>query len=667
MADDATAAEISIEGGGEGVFERLADLEWLETNGLGGWASSTVSGAHSRRYHGLLVAATRPPAGRTVLVSKLDETLEHGGRRWELGSNRYPDAVHPQGHRHLRRFRRGLFPVFEYQAEAISWRRTVAAIQGENTTVVIYELLAAPGPVELELLPLFTRRDLHSLGPAGGFVEAADFEADTLVTVGVPAAPAVHIRVPGAHFEPRPDVYRRFRLEAERERGLDFEEDLWTPGVLRRRLEPGERLGVLISTTSPGRDGLALFEGERRRRLELLARLPEADVPTRRLLLAADQFIVRRGRDSTTEERTVIAGYHWFADWGRDTLIALPGLCLATRRSGDARRVLAAWAGAADRGMLPNRFPEHGEGPDYNTADAALWLFVATHEMRRHTGATGFVRERLLPVLREILAAHDAGTRYGIRVDDDGLLLAGEPGTQLTWMDAKVGDRVITPRHGKAVEINALWYNALRILGRVELELGEPREGRRLERRADAVRRRFGERFWNPRLECLYDVVDSGDANRTDDAVRPNQILALSLPWPLLPEERALAVMRIVRERLLTPVGLRTLSPDHPDYRGVYSGGVAERDGAYHQGTVWAWLLGPWVDALLRYGGGDGRRQARELVDRACEHLAEAGVGTVSEIFDGDPPHRPRGAIAQAWSVAELLRARLASHSEAES
>ncbi len=646
--------EITIEGRGDEDFERLAELEWLETNGLGGWASSTVSGAHSRRYHGLLVAATEPPVGRTVLLSKLDEIVHVEGAAWDLGCNRYPGAVHPHGYRHLTRFRRGLFPVFEYQAGGAHLRKTVAAVAGENTTLVVYELVESSGPVELELLPLLTWRNFHSLGPATVLSEQTDFEDGLFISRPTADGPTVHLQVPGADFDSGPDWYRGFEFEVERRRGLDFREDLWTPGTLRRRLDPGERLGIVISTEDPrGRDAVALLDEERERRQRLLADLSTEDPATRLLSLAADQFVVHRGADL----RTLIAGYHWFADWGRDTMIALPGICLATGRLEDAKRILAAFAASVDKGMLPNRFPDAGETPEYNTVDATLWFFVAIHQYLEQSNDAEFVRGELLPVLREILSWHDAGTRYGIHTDEDGLLLAGEPGVQLTWMDAKVDDWVVTPRQGKAVEINALWYNALRILGELEVRLGDEESGCELGKRAERVRRRFNRLFWNEELGCLYDVVEDG---RADPSIRPNQLFALTLPYPLLAKTKALKVLRVVQDKLLTPVGLRSLSPDHPDYRPIYVGGPLERDGSYHQGTVWSWLLGPYVDALLRYRGEAGRKEARGLLDEACGHLSEAGVGTVSEIFDAEPPHTPRGAVAQAWSVGELLRARIA-------
>jgi predicted glycogen debranching enzyme len=634
-----------------GGFEQLSELEWLETNGLGGWASSTVSGAHTRRYHGLLVAATQPPVGRTVLVSKLDDTLHRGTDTFELSTNRFPNAIHPRGFEYLVSFERDLFPVFEYEADGLRLRKTVAAVHGENTTLVVYEILEADAPVRIELRLFITSRDHHALGPGAPLCEEVSFEGGTLTSRPEPEGPVIFIRVPKAIFDYRPDWHRNFEYQLERRRGFDYLEDLWTPGVFGVELAKGERLGVVISAENPGtRDACALLEAERRRREELLAGLPVQDAFTRALVLAADQFVVTRGDDL----RTIIAGYHWFGDWGRDTMVALPGLCLVTGRYEDARKILRAFAGSTSEGMLPNRFPDRGEEPEYNTVDATLWFFVAIHKYLESTGDEAFVRDELLPVLRDILAWHDRGTRYGIGVAEDGLLLAGETGVQLTWMDAKVGDWVVTPRHGKAVEVNALWHNALAILANLEKRLGDGDRAAELTRRAEKVRRRFVKVFWNEEQGCLFDVVQAG---RADASIRPNQIFALSLPFALLPKTKARKVLTVVRDHLLTPFGLRSLSPDHPDYRSSYSGDVVSRDGAYHQGTVWSWLLGPFVTSLVRHGGKRDQRAARALLDEAGQHLSSAALGSYSEIFDADPPHAARGAVAQAWSVAELLRA----------
>ena len=635
-------------------FDRASELEWLETNGLGGWASSTVAGAHTRRYHGVLVAATLPPVGRVVLLSRLDETLRLGSAMHELGCNRFPGVVHPRGFEHLVSFERDLFPVFEYEVAGVRLRKTIGAIWGENTTVIVYEVVTAPARFTMELRPLIAARDLHSLAMANGAVGAElGFEGDCLRTRPYGSGPELFIRVPGSAFHQHADWYYTFEYEQERRRGLDFREDLWTPGVFEVSLAEGDRLGVIVSTASPvGREAVSLLDQEQNRRRRLVGDASERDELSRALRLAADQFVVRRG----TDLRTVIAGYHWFSDWGRDTMIALPGLCLATGRWEDANKVLQVFAASVSEGMLPNRFPDQGEAPEYNTVDAALWFFIAVLRYHEYTGDETFVHDTLLPVLRDIVAWHDRGTRFGIRVTDDGLLAAGETGVQLTWMDARVGGWVVTPRHGKAVEINALWYNALAVLASFEARWGAADSVAELHRRMARVKRAFGRVFWNEKLGCLFDVVASDGV--ADPSVRPNQIFALSLPFPLLPPAKARSVLSVLETKLLTAVGLRSLAPDHPDYRGTYGGGPAERDGAYHQGTVWSWLLGPYATAVVRYRGTEGREYARRLLTGPIQrHLSEAGLGTISEIFDGDPPHAPRGCIAQAWSVAEILRA----------
>jgi len=636
-----------------GDFERGAALEWLETDGLGGWAGSTILGAHTRRYHGLLVAATQPPVGRMVLLSRLDETVTVegvGGGAFDLACNRFPGAIHPRGFEHLASFRKAVFPVWDYAFAGVTLRKTVAAIDGEPTRLVLYELLEAPGPVRLALRPFFAGRDFHATAHANDWVRReGTFSEGSLLYRMYDGLPEVFIHVPGAAWQSSPDWWNRFQYDRERERGLDFEEDLFTPGVLSVDLAPGARLGVMLSTIDPaGRDAFALLEAERRRRAAVLDAFGNPDPFCRALVAAGDSFIVRRGEDL----RTVIAGYPWFSDWGRDTMIALPGLCLVTRRFAEAQGILRAFARAVSEGMLPNRFPDQGETPEYNTVDASLWYFVAVWKYLQATGDESFVRGELLPVLEDILAWHRRGTRHGIKEDADGLLASGAPGVQLTWMDAKVGDWVVTPRRGKPVEIQALWINALSILAALREHLGG--DGGDLRQRAEIAAARFNDLFWNEAAGCLYDNVSDGEP---DASLRPNQLLALSLPFPLVTGERAERVLRAVEAKLLTPFGLRTLAPDDPAYKPRCTGGAAERDGAYHQGTVWPWLLGPYLTALARVRGEAGRRQGRELLAAFVPHLGVAGLGSVSEILDGDPPHTPRGCIAQAWSVTEILRA----------
>jgi predicted glycogen debranching enzyme len=635
-------------------FDEATRREWIETNGLGGWASSTIVGAHTRRYHGLLVAATRPPVGRMVLLSKLDDTIQINGTRFELSSNRYPGAIHPRGFEYLRLFERELFPVFEYEAGGVLLRKTIAAVHGENTTLVLYEVLKAPSSFVLLLQPFMSPRDYHSMSHTNGAIHTdARFENDILRLQAYDGVPEVFIAVDGAEFEPRPSWYYDFEYSGEQYRGLDFKEDLFTHGVLSRTLKQGDKLGIVVSTSSPAqRDPFELFEKEKTRRLNLFGPLPVKDDLAKTLTLAAEQFVVNRGEGL----KTIIAGYHWFSDWGRDTMIALPGICLVTGRFDEAKRILRAFAQSVSQGMLPNRFPDAGEQPEYNTVDATLWFFVAIYKYIQYTKDDGLVRDELLPILRDIIAWHDRGTRYNIHVDADGLLYAGEAGVQLTWMDAKVGNWVVTPRQGKAVEINALWYNALAIYSELAVRYMLFAEAQEFAGRASRVKEAFGSTFWNASGQCLYDYIDGDYKNR---AIRPNQIFALSLPFPLLEGKQARMVLDVVQEQLCTPVGLRSLAPGDPAYRPRYGGDQWSRDSAYHQGTVWSWLLGPLAHAIVYVEGDEGRARVSRMIETFRPHLAEAGIGTISEIFDAEPPHAPRGCIAQAWSVGEILRAYL--------
>jgi predicted glycogen debranching enzyme len=638
-------------------FERAAGIEWLETNGLGGWAGTTVAGAHSRRYHGLLVAATQPPVERTVLLSRLDEILHLGGGSYELGCNRFPGAVAPRGFEYLTSFRKDLFPVFEYEAGGIRLRKTVAAVDGENTTLVLYEVLAAPGPFVMSLRPFLAARDQHALTSAPSAQEngpspATGFSDGLLRAHTAEDVPEMFVLVPGADFQSNPQWWYRFEYELDRQRGFDFQEDLWMPGLFSRELAAGDRLGVILSTEDPrGRDAFALFEKERKRREKILRALPAQDTLARSLALAADSFIVRKGAN----QRMVVAGYPWFGERSRDTMIALPGLCLVTGRADDAKKILRAFAKALDRGVLPDRLADRGAEPALGSVDASLWFAVAVWKYLLATGDEAFVRETLLPAVRKVVHWYQKGTQHGIRADADGLLLAGTPETAVTWMDGRIDGRPVTPRQGKAVEVNALWVNTLRILAELEARLGEAADGKVLAQKARRAEKRFQELFWNEAAGQLDDVVD-GEQPR-DTALRPNQIFALSLPFPLLPKEKAARVLETVEAALYTPVGLRTLAPGHPDYHAVYAGDPRSREAAYHQGTVWSWLLGPYLTALVRVHGAAGRKKAREVIAALEPRLAEAGVGSLSEVFDAEAPHSPRGCIARAWSVAEVLRA----------
>ncbi len=625
--------------------------EWLETNGLGGFASSTISGLNTRRYHGLLIAATKPPVGRLVLLSKLEETLVIEGERYDLSVNQYPGAIHPQGHQYLKRFRLDPFPIFTYEVAGVEIEKSVFMLHGENSTIIQYKAnKIGRQNVSLEVRPLIAFRDYHSTTHENAALNAQlKMDADLVSIKPYADLPELYFAHNACEVAATGYWYRNFEYQAEQARGLDFQEDLLNPASFQFALKSRTR-AVLIASTQ-AQDIARVAERQRKelkRRKTVLTAAPATDEFTKFLTAAADQFVVARGT-----QKTIIAGYHWFSDWGRDTMIALPGLTLATGRADLAKSILLEFAEHVDRGMLPNRFPDAGEEPEYNTVDATLWFFEAIRAWAEHTNDYEFVRANFYAVLNDTLDWHVRGTRYGIRVDADGLLNAGEPGVQLTWMDAKIGDWVVTPRHGKPVEIQALWYNALCVMKEFALRFQEEEPASRYAEMAARAFASFNQKFWNEATGCLYDGING---EQRDAAIRPNQIFALSLPHTLLVGERAKQVLAVVERDLLTPVGLRSLAPSDPHYIPRYQGGILERDGAYHQGTVWAWLMGPFITAYLKVYGESGRAKAQQLLDGFNVHLREAGLGQVAEIFDAEPPHTPRGCIAQAWSVAELLR-----------
>lgn len=647
-----------------GNLEAALGREWLETNGLGGFASSTIVGLNTRRYHGLLTAATKPPVGRLVLLSKCEETLLIDGQRFELSANRYPGAVHPQGYQYLKQFRLDPFPVFTYVIEGMEIEKAVFMRQGANSTVIQYALRAAAhrptagsppghGQIQLEVRPLIAFRDYHSTTHENPVLDPHVQAEPNLASVApYGGLPRLYVAHDADALDPAGTWYRNFEYDVERERGLDFREDLFSPFTLTFDLTRRAQAAIVASTEPRDIRRVATYrQAEVRRRAAVLAASPAADKLVRTLVAAADQYIVARG-----DQKTVIAGYHWFSDWGRDTMIALPGLTLVTGRADVARSILLAFARHMDRGMLPNRFPDAGEEPEYNTVDATLWFFEAVRALLRYTEDYTFVQGSLYPALADVIAWHVRGTRYGIRMDQDGLLAAGAEGVQLTWMDAKIGDWVVTPRRGKPVEIQALWYNALCVMAHLAEVFGDAAGQDRYRKMAARAQQSFTRTFWNEAAGCLYDVV--GGETR-DGTIRPNQIFAVSLPHTMLPEEQARRVVAVVERDLLTPYGLRSLAPGDPQYRGRYEGDPRGRDSAYHQGPVWPWLMGPFISAYVKVNGRSpaARQRAAALLNGFGEHLRDAGLGQVSELFDGDAPHRPRGCIAQAWSVAELLRA----------
>lgn len=629
--------------------------EWLVTNGIGGYASGTVAGLATRRYHGLLVAALQPPLGRTVLLSKLDETATYLGHGYPLFANRWGNgAVALAGYDHIQRFwLEGAIPVWSFACADALLEKRIWMQPGANTTIIRYDLRRASAPLALSIKAVVNYRDYHALTRAGEWRGEVQPVARGLRVTAFEGATPFYLLSAGADARPQHAWYRDYFLSQEAYRGLDDLDDAFYAGEFTALLAPGASLTLAASTApEPDLDGQTAYRLRQEYEGDLLqaANLPAAPPWIRQLVLAADQFIVRRAAPDDAEGRSVIAGYPWFGDWGRDTMISLPGLTLTTGRAEVAASILRTFARYVDRGMLPNRFPDAGETPEYNTVDATLWYFEAIRAYHAATGDDGLLRQ-LFPILQEIIAWHRRGTRYSIHVDAaDGLLYAGEAGVQLTWMDAKVGDWVVTPRVGKPVEINALWYNALRSMAGFARLLDQPAAD--YEALAAQARSGFA-RFWNPAAGYCYDVID-GPAG-ADPALRPNQLFAVSLPHsPLKPAQQA-AVVEVCGRELLTSHGLRSLAPHDPAFIGHYGGDGRQRDGAYHQGTVWGWLIGPFVIAHLRVHRDPVAAGA--FLAPFAHHLADHGLGSASEIFDGDPPFTPRGCIAQAWSVAEVLRA----------
>ncbi len=604
--------------------------EWLETNGLGGFASSTLTGANTRRYHGLLMAATQPPAVRHLLLSKMEETLIVGDERFDLASNLYPGTAHPEGYRYLVQFRLDPFPVFTFEAGGVTVEKRVFMVQNENTVVVEYQCMPGSPGCRLELRPLIAFRGYHDLTQANRVLNGAFDETAGMVSIQpYPQLPRLWLAHNAGAVTKEGFWYFNFDYPIERARGLESNEDLFCPFVLSFNLQPGAAAVVIASTVSHQAE-----ESARLKAAETARRAPTDDP----LVAAARHFIVRRG-----ELHSVIAGYPWFTDWGRDTMIALPGLTLVSGRFDVARDILLAFAAVLDQGMLPNSFTD--AVPEYGSADAALWFFEAIRQYVEYSKDTEFVRTQLYEKLKDVAGWHVRGTRQSIRVDTDGLLLAGDPTTSLTWMDARVDNRPVTPRNGKPVEIQALWYNALRFVSRLAKDFGdEPAHAFHADL-ASRFERNFDPLFWNEHVGYYADVVDGGVQ---DLSLRPNQVIALSLGYSAVPEDKAGKILDAVERHLLTPFGLRTLSPFDPRYSGRYGGSVAERDSSYHQGTVWPWLLGPYITAL--------RRSAPELLQPLSAFLVSRGTGQLPELFDGDAPHEPRGCFAQAWSVGEILR-----------
>jgi predicted glycogen debranching enzyme len=645
-----------------GDLEAAEKREWLVTNGIGGYASGTVAGSQTRRYHGLLIAALQPPVGRTQLVSAIDEIVHYAGTDFSLATHRWASgAVDPKGFLLLEDFHlEGATPVWTYAVADALLEKRVWMRQGENTTCIQYTLVRGNSAFEMELKALVNYRDFHSLTQAGDWrMNIALLEQGVKVLAFDGASP-FYLKCSAATCELRHEWYRGCQYSEEAQRGLSGGDDRLFAALFRTRLEVGASVTfVATMETAASLDGETLVAERANHDVKLFhdwqakneAIAEESPSWIWQLILAADQFLVKRSLPEEPDGRSIIAGYHWFGDWGRDTMVALPGLTLTTGRASVAMQILLAFSRYVDGGMLPNNFPDAGGKPEYNTVDAALWYFEAVRQYFAATQDTATL-QKLFPILAGMIDAHLAGTRFNIHVDPaDGLLYAGGPGVQLTWMDAKVDDWVVTPRTGKPVEINALWINALQTMAGFARLLAKP--GETYEKLAAKTQTNF-QKFWNADRNCCFDVIDSPGIGN-DASLRPNQIFAVSLPVSPLSPEQQKAVVDVCARRLLTSHGLRSLAPGEPGYAGHYGGSPRDRDAAYHQGTVWGWLLGPF--ALAHYRVYHDRESALRYLEPLGRQIYSGGLGTLNEIFDGDAPFTPRGCIAQAWTVAEVLRA----------
>lgn len=655
-------------------LESAERREWLVTNGIGGFAMGNIAGTLNRRYHGLLIAALKPPVARTLLLAKLDEDVKYDGRQYPLFANRWADGtLESEGPRFLQRFHlQGTTPVWTFALGDALLEKRLWMEPGANSTYIRYHYLRGTGALEIYAKAVVNHRDYHQTTILNDWQPQIETLDDGLRATLFEGATPLTLRCNPGEVWPEFNWYEDYFLGEEEARGQnDVVEDHVHVGVLGATLQPGQTFTILATAGDAAGpltpvDGESAWQRRADHERDLLVQAARLRPPApAQLVLAADQFVAYRAVPSNPQGATIIAGYPWFSDWGRDTMISLPGLALHTGRNDLAANILRTYSHFVDQGMIPNRFPDEGQAPEYNTVDASLWYIEAVRAYWRHAPHDARLPGDLYPVLQEIIHGYEHGTRYNIGVDSaDGLVYAGEEGWQLTWMDAKVDDDVITPRIGKPIEINALWYNALQTM--VELSQALGRDDAPYRKLAAQARQGFT-RFWNESRGYCYDLLDApigtapaddadADAAATvQEALRPNQIFAVSLPHSPLPAWQQKLVVDVCARRLLTGYGLRSLAPEEEGYKGDYLGDQRQRDNAYHQGAVWAWLMGPFVRAHLRVYGD--RRAARNYLQPLMQHLVDHGVGSVSEIFEGDAPFAPRGCPAQAWSVAELIRA----------
>ena len=643
-------------------IERLLEKEWLLTNGRGGFASSTVVGCNTRRYHGLLTAAPDPPTNRILALSNCLEKIILGPGVFNLSTFEFPDKISPDGFLRLKRFSRDFGVHFHYEIGDLRLTKSVYLLRERDTAAVVYDFIEVHQPVGFVLQPLVALRDFHSLRKANARIISSPTADGLLIRYDLPDSCRLLINCHAANFEEDSQWWFNFAYRCDKERGQDFTEDLFCPGLFKCRIDSPTKVILWADLSNEYKPEFVLPDIEDVIR-QLSTHYNAVIAPAKddkllgTLYQAGDQFISQR---TTRDARrtTILAGFPWFADWGRDAFISLPGLLLATRRFDEAKSVLLTFAQAANGGMIPNFFDDYTGEAHFNSVDASLWFINAAFAYLSASGDRQGFQEQLLPVVVSIIDAYRNGTRFGIHANNDGLITAGDVNTQLTWMDAKYDGVAFTPRYGKAVEVNALWYNALMLLSQFYDDENCSRRDLKVE--IDKVKKSFCRLFWNESWGWLNDCIlpdGTGDAT-----LRPNQIFAVSLPFSPLTLAQQKAVVDIVEEKLLTPFGLRTLSLDDRRYHGIYTGPQPERDGAYHQGTVWPYLIGPFVEAYLKVNGFSkkSKKQAARFIEPLLNHLTGDGcIGQVSEIFDGDPPHKPKGCFAQAWSVAELIRAYL--------
>jgi len=685
--DNAATVSIST---AERRVEELLTKEWLLTNERGGYSSSTIIGCNTREYHGLLIGSLNPPANRIMALAKCLEMVIFRGETkllspedgvspgvslrevFNFSTFEFNDKFAPQGFTHLVQVRRDTGLHFDYELEQLRLTKSVYLLRETDMVALVYDFSNVQEPAEFVSRPFVGLRDFHTLQKSEAPLCSRWHGDGLLIRHDVPGSCELFLSSPSMHFEKDEQWWFNFVYRNEKERGQDFTEDLWTPGFFKCQVPAGGPAQIIfwaqLSKAGAGRKPEQLIKADidaarkdlRRHQSIVTVAVKNGDEKFRTLCLAADQFITKRqtkGVPEHTHRTTVIAGFPWFADWGRDTFIALPGLLLSTRRFAEAKSVLTTFAAAVDEGMIPNRFDDRTGTAYFNSVDASLWFINAAFQYLNATGETETFTQHLLPTIRWIIDSYHKGTRFGICADADGLITAGSDETQLTWMDAKYDGVAITARCGKAVEVNALWYNALCLCARFYAGR-DVKNAKHYKSMAEKVKDSFCKLFWNEKTCYLNDsVLQEG---RVDSSLRPNQIFAVSLGFSPLSPKRQKSVVDVVRKHLLTPYGLRTLNVENSRYKGTYTGPQQQRDEAYHQGTVWPYLIGPFVEAYLKVNefSRKSKRNAAEFIEPLMKHLTENGcIGSISEIFDGDAPHKPRGCIAQAWSVGELIRA----------